>query len=64
MIDSLIDPPTGHARNRELQSGILRPIAVKVFGRSVFGFEASRQLAALRQGRRSAADYTIDLRMK
>lgn len=35
-----------------------------MFDRSVFGFEASRQLAALRQGRRSTVDYTIDLRMK
>lgn len=35
---------------------------LKVFDRSVFGREASRQLAALRQGRRSAADYAIDFK--
>lgn len=35
---------------------------LKVFDRSVFGHEASRQLAALRQGRRSAADYVIEFK--
>lgn len=35
---------------------------LKVFDHSVFGREASRQLAALRQGRRSAADYAVDLK--
>lgn len=32
---------------------------IKVFDRSVFGKEASRQLAALHQGSRSVADYAI-----
>lgn len=35
---------------------------LKVFGRSVLGREASRQLAALRQGGRSAADFAIQFR--
>ncbi|RXN17632.1 Pol poly [Labeo rohita] len=35
---------------------------IKVFDRSVFGHEASRQLAILCQGRWSAADYSIEFR--
>ncbi|RXN14598.1 Pol poly [Labeo rohita] len=35
---------------------------IKVFDRSVFGHEASRQLATLRQGRRSAADFAVEFR--
>lgn len=35
---------------------------IKVFDRSVFGKEASRLLAALRQGKRSVADYAIEFR--
>ncbi|KAI2657213.1 Retrotransposon-derived protein PEG10 [Labeo rohita] len=36
---------------------------IKVFDRSVFGKEASRQLAALRQGKRSIADYAIEFKI-
>ncbi|MGL5101600.1 MAG: DUF4939 domain-containing protein, partial [Plesiomonas sp.] len=35
---------------------------IKVFDRSVFGTEASRRLASLRQGRRSVTDYSIEFR--
>lgn len=35
---------------------------IKVFDRSVFGSEASRLLAVLRQGRRSVADFAIEFR--
>ncbi len=35
---------------------------IKIFDRSVYGHEASRQLVTLRQGRRSAADYAIEFR--
>lgn len=35
---------------------------IKVFDRSVFGKEASRQLASLRQGKRSVADYSIEFK--
>lgn len=35
---------------------------IKVFNRSVFAKEASRQLAALRQGKRSVADYAIEFK--
>ncbi len=34
----------------------------KIFDRSVYGHEASRQLLTLHQGRRSAADYAIEFR--
>ncbi|KAG1952394.1 retrotransposable element [Pimephales promelas] len=35
---------------------------IKVFDRSVFGSEASRLLAVLRQGKRSVADFAIEFR--
>lgn len=35
---------------------------IKVFDRSVFGKEASRQLASLHQGKRSVADYAIEFK--
>ncbi len=35
---------------------------IKIFDRSVYGHEASRQLVTLRQGRRSATDYAIEFR--
>ncbi|RXN06590.1 Pol poly [Labeo rohita] len=37
-------------------------LSAQVFDRSVYGHEASRQLATLRQGRPSAADFTIEFR--
>lgn len=44
------------------QYNVFKKEMLKVFDRSVFGREASRQLAALRQGRRSAADYAIEFK--
>lgn len=35
---------------------------IKIFDRSVYGHEASRQIVTLRQGRRSAANYAIEFR--
>ncbi len=35
---------------------------IKIFDRSVYGHETSRQLVTLRQGRRSATDYAIEFR--
>lgn len=44
------------------QYNVFKKEMLKFFDRSVFGREASRQLAALRQGRRSAADYAIEFK--
>ena len=44
------------------QYGLFKDEMIKVFDRSVFGCEASRLLAVLRQGRRSVADFTIEFR--
>ncbi|RXN35490.1 Pol poly [Labeo rohita] len=50
-------PPTIY-----LCGGLLQEEMLKVFDCSVYGHEASRQLATLSQGRRSAADFAIEFR--